>query len=282
MSSPSPRKVVQWCAENWDFLDSDTLEMLLGLRTAHELELAQTFAPFEIPRWFLPAEMSVRTAPKVYRVEIDGSPAYFVLRERSGARWRVEWLYTEENLRDLDLHVHRAARPSRRRELMPGCAVTSTHTQDDFDPEGADACPELSVVGHYDMDRQRLTLDRTYLQCLDLIEACLARGAGDRAKQWAAGVWMAHGAVNELEVAEIEPLHGRRCDVCNLRRTVTYRLSVGQPPKMHRYVGAECMQALQAAIDVVTSYNDVDAREEAADRLQRLHCTAEENHDSSE
>ena len=271
----TPRDGATWVLEHWDSLSKTMLENILSLKTPREVQIAEKFASVPIPNWIVepvPAETERRSKRKrvqkdkvVYSVEIEEKQEFFeVLKKKYDGTWHISWLYTEDNIEDI-----LRGKKKDRIPIMPGCAVHSTHTQQDFEPTpDVKECPEVSIVGNFNLDKQTLEVDERYRQTIDQMRGFLARGAGDRAFMWREIAWMAHPVVDTLQTFQIDPEHNKICDVCGHTRTVSYCVKVGEKSY---YVGSECMQVVSSVIDVVRAYNDPIAYNIAMEELSEFY-----------
>jgi hypothetical protein len=266
----STKAVLKWVEKNWSKLTPEILQNLQSLETPREWEIASKFSSFEIPEWCVEPKQKKRAKRRLideeeddvpYRVKIDGKYEYFrVVNQDDDGMYTIAWFYDETSLDKLKLKRGKTARMP----LMPGCFVTSNHLQENFSMENTEMAPGISIVGSLDVDKKTVELDSKYLNCMRVLKTVLARGGGETADAWSERVWEGHRAVNNLSVEDISPVANHTCSVCNLKRTVSSNIRIGEATYS---VGCECMEIVNAALRVVKTYNNEEYYIEAMDEL---------------
>jgi hypothetical protein len=211
----------------------------------------------------------IEPEPKVYKkVVIDGIINYFeILKKHANDEWSIRWFYTEENLLETNEN-------SNRETLYSGCVVSSTHVQHDFYTENIEDAPELSVVGHFDLDKNQVLLDDQYEYCIKRMKTFLARGGGEMADKWTEIAWYAHKELDEIYITKMRrPVHEKICGICGLPRTVSYKISAKESTYT---VGCDCAGLFEAATEVVRNYNNPEQREDCLKILAEIHTTETE------
>lgn len=265
------KAVLKWVEKNFSNLTPEILQNLQSLETPREWEIASKFSSLDLPEWIVEHEQKMRTKRRLideeeiddmpYRVKIDGKYEYFrTLQQQTDGSYTIAWFYDETSLENLKF---KRDDPSRM-PLMPGCFVTSNHFQDNFVMENTEIAPEISIVGSVDLDKKTIDLYPKYLNCMRVLKTVLARGGGEKADVWSERVWESHRAVKNLFVEDISPLANYTCSVCNLKRTVSSKVRIGEKTFS---VGCECMEIVDAALRIVKTYNHDEYYTEAMDEL---------------